>query len=153
MGRLMCLPVDREISLKRGTSVAAPFRISSTQWNFQVFPSLSYAILPLNTTRTSELHLQQTSWQLKFQKLWTLERNNLSESIPARSLLENALWKMDCYTYMVSSMSLIMKTCFEKSCMRIMTIPQPDTLGELPPINLSAEITGGQKCEKQLPDT
>ena len=59
------LPADLEISLKRGISVAAPFKKSLTQRSSQVFLILYYAILPLNTTQTSELHLVKISWQLK----------------------------------------------------------------------------------------
>ena len=64
----MHLPADLEISLNRGITVAAPFKKSLTQLNSQVFPTLYYEILPLNTTQTSELHLQKMNWQLKLQK-------------------------------------------------------------------------------------
>ena len=121
MERLTHLPADVEISLKREISVAAPFKKSLTHRNSQVFPSLSYAIRPLNITQTSALHLQEMSWQSKLQKLLTLEKNNLPESIPARSLLLNALWRMVCYMFTVYSTSLTTKPCTHKSCMHTMT--------------------------------
>ena len=122
MGKPMHIPADLEISLKRGISVAAPFKKSLTLGNLQDSPTLFYSILPLNTTQTSELHLQKTSWQSKLQKLWARERNNLWGSIPAWFLLVNALWRMVCYMCTAYFMSLTTKTCTEKSCMRIMTI-------------------------------
>ena len=45
------------------------------------------------------------------------------------------------------------ETCTDKSCTTITTTQQLDTLVELPPVNLSANSTGGQECQKQLPDT
>ena len=150
MEKPMHLLADLEISLKRGISVAAPFKQSLTQRNSQVFLILYYPILPLNTTQTSELHLAKISWQLKLQKRYTLERNSLPERIPARSLLVKALWKMVCYMYTVYSMYPITKPCAEKFFMRITTTLQLDNLDELPPMNLSAKTTGCQECEKQL---
>ena len=153
MEKPMHLPANLEISLNRRISVAAPFKKCWTQRNSQVFPTMYYAIRPLNTTETSELHLPKMSWQLKYQKHWTLERNSSPVSIHAQSLLVNALWKMVCYMYMVYSMSLITKPCTETFSMPITTTLQLDTLDELPPMNLSAQTTGGQECETQLLDT
>ena len=49
---------------KEGDKHGRPFQEILDLMKFQVFLSLSYAILPLNTTRTSELHLQQMCCQL-----------------------------------------------------------------------------------------
>ena len=149
----MHLPADLEISVKREITVAAPFKKSLTLGNLQDSPTLFYAILPLNTTQTSELHLQKTSWQSKLQKLCTPGRNNLRGSIPARSLLVNALWRMVCYMCTAYFMSLTTKPCTEKSCMRTTITLQLDTLDKPPLMNSSAETTGGKECEKQFLDT
>ena len=92
------------------------------------------------------------SWQSKLQKFWTLGRNNLQGSIPAQSLLVNVLRRMVCFMSMAYSTSLTTKSCTEKSCMHTMITLELGTQDEPPPMNSSAETTGGQECEKQLPD-
>ena len=69
---------------KEGDMCGRPIQVFLDPTKFSGFSNPVPCNTAITTTQTSELHLQKMSWQLKLQKHWTLERNNLLESIPAR---------------------------------------------------------------------